>query len=313
MRTNQCLPLSAIILIVTLLSCGRNEVEQKNDLKEIAFIIEEFQDDDSPTRTSTILDGNNIIYRWEATDTIGIFPNTGYQVAFPIDDQVGEAYAKFTGGGWALKDNATYSAYYPFEYMNKRANHLPLVYTGQVQNGNNLNHIGDYDYLASVPTPVENGSVTFSLKHMGCLVWLNLTMPVVSNYSTISIGSNKKAFKTAVYLDILDENLPMTTAAESDHVVLNLKNVTLDGNKTLQAFMMVAPTDIGSGEYYISAVDDAGRLYKADLSSGYNKVFKQGGKKKITASLTLVSEPGKGKITTGEDIFGEDMILEIKY
>jgi hypothetical protein len=281
-------------------------------LTEISFLIEAFQDE-TATRTSTTLDGNNIIYGWENTDTIGIFPNTGFQVAFPIGEEADGAYAKFNGGGWGLKNNATYSAYYPFEYMNKKANHIPLVFTGQVQNGNNLNHIGNYDYLASVPTPVVKGSVTFSMQHMGCLVWLNLTLPVVTNISTISINSNQKVFKTAVYLNILDNNLPLITAAESDHVVLNLKNVTVDANKLLQAFMMVAPTDLGDAEYKISAVDDAGRVYQADLSSGYNKVFSKGGKKKITATLALVSEPGTGKITTGEDLFGEDMTLIINY
>lgn len=313
MRAFHYLLLSVLSLITFfLLSCSRTDVESEKDLTEISFLIEAFQDE-AATRTSTNLDGNSIIYGWETTDTIGIFPNTGYQVAFPIGEETDGAYAKFNGGGWGLKNNATYSAYYPFEYMNKKGNHVPLVFTGQVQNGNNLNHIGNYDYLASVPTPVVNGSVTFSMQHMGCLVWLNLTMPIVTNISTISLNSNQKVFKTVVYLDILDNNLPLTTAKESDHVVLNLKNVSVDSNKLLQAFMMVAPTDIGDAEYKISAVDDAGRVYQADLSSGYNKVFGKGAKKKVTATLSLVSEPGTGKITTGEDIFGEDMVLEIKY
>lgn len=318
MRIPILVRLSAILLILTSVSCVRTEstvdlvAESSKELTEIAFLIDEFQEE-AETKTSTVLENNNIIYAWEPTDTIGIFPNTGYQVAFPIGSQAGDSYATFDGGGWALKDNATYSAYYPFEYMNKRANQIPLVFTGQVQNGNNLNHIGNYDYLASVPTAPANGAVTFLLKHMACLVWLNLTMPVATTFTTISISSSQPVFKTAVYVNILDENLPLTPAAKSDHVVLNLQNVTVDGNKLLQAFMMVAPTDIGDAEYRISAVDDAGRIYQADLSTGYNKVFKKGGKKKITATLSLVSEPGTGKITTGEDIFGEDMVLEIKY
>ncbi len=275
-------------------------------------MIDEFRDE-TETKTSTVLENGSIIYAWEATDTIGIFPNTGYQVAFPIGSQAGDSYATFDGGGWALKDNATYSSYYPFEYMNKRANRIPLIFTGQVQNGNNLNHIGDYDYLASVPTAPANGAVTFLLKHMACLVWLNLTMPVATNFTKISISSNVPVFKTAVFVNILDENLPLTPAATSDHIVLNLQNVTVDANNLLQAFMMVAPTDIADGEYYISAVDDSGRIYQADLSTGYNKVFKQGGKKKITATLALVSEPGTSKITTGEEVFGEDLTLQINY
>ncbi len=322
MRIPILLRVSAPLLILTTISCARtesdsgikpnSESEPGKELAEIAFLIDNFRDD-AETKTSTVLENGSIIYAWEATDTIGIFPNTGYQVAFPIGDQGGDAYATFNGGGWALKDNATYSAYYPFEYMNKRANLIPLVFTGQVQNGNNLNHIGDFDYMASVPTAPANGAVTFLLKHLGCLVWLNLTMPNAATFTTLSISSNNKVFKTAVYANILDENLPLTTAATSDHVVLNLENVTVDGNNLLQAFMMVAPTDIADGEYYISATDDAGRIYQADLSTGYNKVFKQGGKKKITATLALVSEPGTSKITTGEEIFGEDLTLQINY
>ena len=318
MRISTLLRLSAILMMLTTISWVMTESptdyvpESNKELTEIAFLIDEFREE-TETKTSTVLENGNIIYAWEPTDTIGIFPNTGYQVAFPIGDQGGDSYATFNGGGWALKDNATYSAYYPFEYMNKRANQIPLVFTGQVQNGNNLNHIGNYDYLASVPTAPANGAVTFLLKHMACLVWLNLTMPVATTFTTISISSSQPVFKTAVYVNILDEHLPLTPAATSDHVVLNLQNVTVDGNKLLQAFMMVAPTDIADGDYFISAVDDSGRIYQADLSTGYNKVFKQGGKKKITATLALVSEPGTSRITTGEEIFGEDLTLEINY
>ena len=96
-------------------------------------------------------------------------------------------------------------------------------------------------------------------------------------------------------------------------MVLNLQNVTVDANNLLQAFMMVAPTDIADGEYYISVTDNSGRIYQADLSTGYNKVFKQGGKKKITATLTLINEPGTSKVSTGEEVFGEDLTLEINY
>ncbi len=113
------LRVSAFLLILTTFSCARTESDSGSkpdcesdpgkELAEIAFLIDEFRDE-TETKTSTVLENGSIIYAWEATDTIGIFPNTGYQVAFPIGSQAGDSYATFDGGGWALKDKATYSS-----------------------------------------------------------------------------------------------------------------------------------------------------------------------------------------------------------
>lgn len=297
------------LLPVFVISCDKTTTTE--DFSTITFTIGEFEED-LFTRTGTTYDGTAITYQWLDTDTLGIFPNEGYQVAFPIGSQAGGAYATFDGGGWALKNNATYMAYYPFEYMNKKANRIPMVFTGQIQDGDNLNHIGSYDYLASVPTSPENGNVNFLMKHLACLVLFELTMPGSEDYTVISINSDKKVFVTSAYLDLSDGNFTMIPNTTSDHVVLNTKNVTVGADNILKAYMMVAPTDIGTASYKISVKDSAGRIYEADMS-GRNKVFRTGAKKKITASPTLSSTPGEGIISTSESVFGEDMYITINY
>lgn len=297
------------VLLVIAVSC--NKTDSVEELSSITFSIEELEDD-LLTRTGTIYDGTAVTYQWLDTDTLGIFPNTGYQVAFPIGSQAGGAYATFDGGGWALKNNATYMAYYPFEYMNKRANRIPMVFTGQIQNGDNLDHIGPYDYLASIPTVPENDNVNFLMKHMACLVLFELTMPNTGDYTAISINSDKNVFITSAYLDLSDGNFTMIPNTTSNHVVLNMKNVTVGSDKILKAYMMVAPTDLGTASYTISVKDGAERIYEADMS-GKNKVFRMGAKKKITASPVLSTVPGTGNISTNESIWGEDMYITINY
>jgi hypothetical protein len=296
------------VMWMSIVSC---HPDNRDALSSISFLIEEMEEE-IPTRTGTVYDGTTVTYSWMETDTLGIFPNQGYQVAFPIGSGAGGSYATFNGGGWALKNNASYAAYYPFEYMNKRADRIPLVFTGQLQDGNNLNHIGAYDYLASEPTAPENGQVSFLMKHMACLVLFELTMPKSATYTTISINSDRKVFITSAYLNLQDGSFTMTPNTLSDHVVLNMKNVTLSSGNVLNAYMMVAPTDIGEASYTLSIRDIAGGIYEADMT-GKNKLFRMGAKKRITASPVFVSAPGVGTVSTEDDIWGEDLVIEISY
>ena len=71
-----------------------------------------------PTKGTSIQDGNALLFNWAIGDTLGIFPNRGNQVEFPISAAQGTTSASFDGGGWALRNNASYAAYYPFSVWN---------------------------------------------------------------------------------------------------------------------------------------------------------------------------------------------------
>ena len=116
------------------------------EVPEIRYLI----DDNLETRASLSQEGNNDIqFSWEATDTVGIYPDKGSQVFFEMVDGIGTNVAHFDGGGWALRENSTYSAYYPFVCnMKLDRNAIPVSFTGQSQTGVS-NYSGTRFYLAS--------------------------------------------------------------------------------------------------------------------------------------------------------------------
>ena len=100
------------------LGLGCSQVEQDftnvnglsdGDLVEkVIFEVLPIKDGDAPeTRASAVPNGGSVGFVWEATDTVGIYPDKGSQVYFNIEDGVGTSSVSFTGGGWALKQNST--------------------------------------------------------------------------------------------------------------------------------------------------------------------------------------------------------------
>ena len=103
--------------IVLLAACsGLEQPEQDlfmnngEDLVEkVIFEVLPVKDGDDPeTKASAVPNGGTVGFVWEATDTVGIYPDKGSQVYFNIEDGVGTSSVSFTGGGWALKQNSTY-------------------------------------------------------------------------------------------------------------------------------------------------------------------------------------------------------------
>ena len=83
-------------------------------VKGINVSLSDFVSDVAGTRTTYADKDGGVKVTWADADTIGIFPNQGGQVEFPIEAGTESNQATFDGGGWALKSNSTYSAYYPY-------------------------------------------------------------------------------------------------------------------------------------------------------------------------------------------------------
>ncbi len=70
-------------------------------IKEISVTLPEISSD-ADTRTEFKMSNSGVKSSWAEKDTIGIFPENGNQVDFPIVDGVGSSTAIFDGGDWGL-------------------------------------------------------------------------------------------------------------------------------------------------------------------------------------------------------------------
>ena len=93
-------------------------IDQPQLLKQIVMTTQDFQLE-ADRRTVFEIAGGVVNCTWAANDTVGVFPNEGIQTCFPMISGVGTKNATFDGGGWALRSNYSYSAYYPFNFYNR--------------------------------------------------------------------------------------------------------------------------------------------------------------------------------------------------
>jgi hypothetical protein len=102
-------------------------------INKVSITGADFKNEDG-TRSSVSIGESGATFTWNENDTVGIFPNKGSQAEFAMSEGAGTQTATFSGGGWALKSSATYSAYYPYNFYNRDMTKIPVSYVGQTQN-----------------------------------------------------------------------------------------------------------------------------------------------------------------------------------
>ena len=257
-----------------LSSCNDEKVISNNQLVRSIYVTgQDFVDGDGivGTRSSYSVDGTGFHFTWTQGDTVGIYPVGGDQVAFPISSGEGSQTAQFDGGAWALRSSYSYAAYYPFSSGNYHIDEtsLPVNYVGQSQNGNgSLDCMDRFDYQASVATnPDADGNVNISLKHLGCFVRIQLTMPIADTYKSVTLQSNNTPFVTSGTYDLTQETVAITPITTSSSITIKLNNTsTTADNKVLTIYAMMAPADLSSSEITITVAGTTYQLYAATVN-----------------------------------------------
>lgn len=258
---------------ITLLSvsCSEDVIFMENvpsessTVNHVSAMIPDFRNH-VETATRTAVEGDETMSLvWAENDTIGIFPQTGYQVAFPMTEGAGQKNATFTGGGWGLKKSSTYSAYCPMIgqfYLDKTK--IPMNLNGQTQKANGSSeHVGSYDYLVAINSTVENGRVYFGFQHLVTVLRLKITMPRAGTYTTVLLKTDGQLVTEGTFNL---ENGNVTPIKTSKQQVLNLKNITLtDENLVLDTYIVIVPADLSANNLTAEIFDDEGNCYKVNL------------------------------------------------
>ena len=264
-----------LLLSICVGACSTDIVENENLFKEdneitkIIAVSPQLDWDKVDSRT-VITMGNhpNGKIVWGEKDTIGIYPNSGDQLSFPIVEGVGTSECVFNGGGWALKADSTYTAYSPFNrsYYYKDKRELPISMLGQKQVGNNNStHLGKYDIQAAIGNKPTNGSLTFALKRKVAFVRFDLTAPKAATWKSITLESDAH-FPIEATMDLSKETPTLTTTSSSNSVTLELEDVNTDDSLHIVAYMAFLPVDITNKSLSIKLADNEGNEYSSDAS-----------------------------------------------
>lgn len=217
------------------------------------------------TRSTVNVNNAGVNFLWSTNDTVGIFPNTGFQAPFAMDEGAGMQTATFNGGGWALKASSTYAAYYPFNFYNRDMTKIPVSYAGQAQESNNSTaHIGTYDFMAASVTTPSNGAVAFDLKHMGCLVMLQTDLDEAKTLTKVTLESEALGtpFTTAGIINLTEVAPQITATSTSNALEIPLKNFTVAANETSTIYFMMAPVNLSNENLEITLSDERGEYIK---------------------------------------------------
>ncbi|MBR5482268.1 MAG: Ig-like domain-containing protein [Bacteroidaceae bacterium] len=192
--------LMGVLASAVLLSASCTETEQAPhsvpDKVQVMMAVDRFESGNA-TRT-VVTDIDEGIIHWVDGDVIGVFPLEGYQEPFCIPaDQVGQEYADYDGGYWALKEGLTYNAYYPFNEENftpqDKKTRIPVSYLGQSQYGDAIN-TGAYDYTYSDwAIAPSTGKVRFQFHHIGCFAIFNVTYPATATFTRLALSTGEEA------------------------------------------------------------------------------------------------------------------------
>lgn len=285
---------NVVLLSVLLVSCDKNseitsfDQNTKGLVKEVEFVVED-PNEEEITRGLTYT-GSGVPFAWVLNDTVGIFPDKGDQISFSMANGVGTTTAKLDGGAWALKADAQYAAYSPFNRMNffSTRQKIMLDYTGQVETGiATTDHLGAYDFQAAPFTSADGGKLTFLFKRLSCILILRLTVPQAGTYTNVSVKAEENAFTTKAKLS-LGETYTFTPETKSNTISLALKDVkTTTANQVTDLLMMVAPFDLTGKNIEVSLMGANGYLYKATYT--VPKPYNANDIKRISLTLKLDS------------------------
>ena len=258
------------------------ETASDGEIRNAVVRIAPYTFDDGLTRTDLIYKDNKITFNWDDDETVGVFPISPYQGSQAykhLERSKDDGHiATFDGGGWKIRPNATYSAYYP--YNGKLPNEttfdkIPVSLRRQVQDGyNNLDHIGKkYDYMCATATAPNEGDIEFNFKHIMSIVQLEVTLPEPGVITNVIIfdKQHEQVFVDSAMLNV--NTREVTPVHKNSMVELEVKNgVEAKANEKLLFYVAMMPRESRPVDITVEMLD--GKCYEAtytpkDMKAGY--------------------------------------------
>ena len=283
-----------MLALMTMVACTKSDIIDNSQpnieyglIQELSITGKDFQLEDS-SRSSVSVGDSGVTFAWDEDDVIGIFPNKGDQVSFAMEAGAGTQTATFSGGGWALKSSATYSAYFPHVYANRDMTAIPVSYVGQMQNGNaNTDHIGAYDFMAAALSTPANGAVAFDMQHLGCLIQLTITVPEPSVLKRVVLESEDN-FTLAGTIDLSSAVPAISATSQSKSFTIFLNDIATDEpNEVVTIYFMMPPVDLSSKSLKV-IVEKDNYYYQEIALDGKN--FEAGKAYKLSANMVSEEE-----------------------
>jgi len=280
----------AIMLLFLFVSCTptSDDILLEEEITKVEFMLPDSSI--SADSRMNIVVGSGVKYNWTNTDSIGIFPDDGYQVAFPLKTTGESSSATFTGGGWALKAGTTYAAYYPFEYNNRRSDSIPVSYLGQKQIGNNSTGLADkYNYMYAIGDKTGDNALTFKMLRLGRFIILKFAVPEPTTLSSVKLTAPEDVFITQGYFNLWDNPHIIEPLQTSNSLTIDLEDVkTTEADEEVTVYFFMPPVDLSGKTLALEVTDENNVKFQ------YTVVGKDMTDSKAYALTGVIQEPVVG-------------------
>ena len=279
-------------LLALLASCADDGLlpQPSDTIKSVTITASDIILDEPATRTDLSVGKSGLQFAWAANDTVGIFPNTGDQLSFPMTAGAGTQSANFDGGGWAVKASSDYAAYFPFSMGNygKSRTALPFSYTGQQQDGDNITaHLGAYDLMVASASSPSNGNIGFQFNHLNSFLWIQLQHDgkIIPSYiptERLTLSADEEVFTEEATVDISTGIITPTKKSKSLTLDVIDHRINKD-DPILNYWMVVCPVDL-TGKTLTATLYMDGLVLKSEIAG---KNFETGKAYILTGNVEL--------------------------
>ena len=267
---------SLILGTLLLAGCshdGNLYYEEDNDLstnegKTTLYVPPiEFVNGGQTTRTDLEINQGIASFKWAAGDEVGIFAfdgkgnKQGDQVYFtivpdPADPQAAEAV--FDGGGWQIKKDMNYIAYYPFiDKFRMDPTKIDVSFTGQaIHQKGDYAQLAKFDYMVTAPKQQAeiNGGMHFQFKHLATLGVLRFKAASTewdiegnpgSGYFTrldLIFPEDQKLFCETATLDLTKDQNALSVKTPTNKISIDLSGYYFNQLEQVEIPVLLGPT-----------------------------------------------------------------------
>ena len=243
--------------VALLASCSNNDEMEiagvnTSSVQSFDVNVAPFVGDDC-TRTNI---GNGTNITWAYGDQLGIWPKqvvSGQlvqQLQFNIvASDINKATAKFTGTGWGMITDGSYTYYANYPYATgAEPDNVEFTLTDDLSQ----DELGKNDVAWAAPiTPTSPEGVNFTFKHLGTLVKFVVTLPADADgveFSSLKLYANEDIFtKTITYNPseaVTEGETPTLSATKKTNILsVSLGNVVPQDNK-ISAYVLALPSEL---------------------------------------------------------------------
>ena len=223
---------------------------------------------DATKMTVDETDSTGLVFRWAYDDKVGVYPAsvTGLSL-FVLQSGGGTRFARFDGGGFALRDTALYYAFYPYDgnAIDKRG--IPLDYTGQ-KAGVTGNTLSDKDYMAGSAIS-SDGVARFDFHHLGAFLRLDIDgLPAFEDVQCVDIVPLYGQIAASGRYDIIADSAYVTSMLRSHHVTTTLAAPIA---KTLSLWTIMAPQDLSADSLAVFVTTGNGTYASGTEGRSFNR------------------------------------------